>query len=87
MNFFIHHELYFLLKKNSVGGISSTKIGEKLLMNIASILGFPLVNCNGVTTSMGLPIVVDNCFMTSSVVDFLGEDFGIYSPLFIIVSS
>ena len=59
----------------------------KSLMNIAFVLGFPLVNCNGVTTSMGLPISMDNCFLTSSVVDFSGEDDDLSSPLFIIVSS
>jgi hypothetical protein len=56
-------------------------------MNIVSILGFPLVNCNGVTTSMGLPISVDNFFLASLVVDFSGEDGGLSSPFFVIVSS
>jgi hypothetical protein len=55
-------------------------------MRIASVLEFPLVNCNGVITSMGLSISVDNYFPASSVVDFSGEDDGLSSPLFIIVS-
>jgi hypothetical protein len=76
----------FLLKKNSVGGISSIGIGVKSLMNIAFVLEFPLVNCNGVTTSMGLSISVDNCFLASLVVDFSGEDDDLSYPFFIIVS-
>jgi hypothetical protein len=70
-----------------VGGISSIGIVTKSLMNIAFVLGFPLVNYNGVTTSMGLPISVDNCFLDFSVVDFSGEDDSLSSPFFIIVSS
>jgi hypothetical protein len=58
----------------------------KSLMTIVFVLGFPLVNCNGVTTSMGLPISVDNIFSASSVVHFSGEDDDLSSLFFIIIS-
>jgi hypothetical protein len=51
-------------------------------MNIASALGFPLVNCNGVKDSMGLPFFVDNCFLVPSIVNLSGEDSGLSSPFF-----
>jgi hypothetical protein len=49
-------------------------------MNIASALGFPLVNYNGVIASMVMPISVDHCFSDPSIVDLSSEDHGLSFP-------
>jgi hypothetical protein len=55
-------------------------------MNIASVLGFPLVNYNGVITSMGLPNSVDNYLSAPYVIDLSGEDMA-YPLLAFLMSS
>jgi hypothetical protein len=49
-------------------------------MNTTSTFGFPLVNCNGVMKWTGLPILVDDCFLVSFVVDLSGVNNGLSSP-------
>jgi hypothetical protein len=49
-------------------------------MNSTSALGFSLLNYKGVIHWIGLPISMDSCFSTMSVVDFPGVDSGFSSP-------
>jgi hypothetical protein len=76
----------FLLKKKSEGGISSIDMGVRSSMNITSACAFPLVNCNGVTNWMGLPISMDDCFSTAFLVDLTSVDNDLSSPLFFNIS-
>jgi hypothetical protein len=55
-------------------------------MNITFALGFPMVNCNGVIASMGLPIFLDSCFLAPSITDLSCEDSALSSPFFFNVS-
>jgi hypothetical protein len=57
----------FLLKKKSLGGNYSIEIGVKSFLNIIPALGFPFVDCKGVTDGMGLPISLDACVMIASM--------------------
>jgi hypothetical protein len=52
-------------------------------MNTTYALGFPLLNCKGVTDWIGLPISVDGFLLALLVVGLPGVENGFSSPFFI----
>jgi hypothetical protein len=67
--------------------ISSTEIGVRSSMNTTSVLGLPLLDYKGVIYWIGMPILVDGCFLTASKDDLLGVTGGFSSPLLVKASA
>jgi hypothetical protein len=72
--------LYFFLKKNSQGGISSGEIGVRSPIKMTSELGFLKLDCNGVNEVIGVLISVDGCFSVVFATDVVGVEQDVSFP-------
>jgi hypothetical protein len=74
----------FLLKKKSEGGISLSEMGVRSLTKIILEVGFPKLDCRGVSDVMGEAISVECCYsmVFEMLAGVVGDEGCAISPCF-----